>query len=169
MGSRAQTAVTKPTIADTNTTTIWAMPASTKGTSRWCVRCATRIGRGPDVTRSKAHQPDIPVAGFYAMKLVRGGVLVPVRVWFGSSFDPADGTWCDRSHCWRACVDGEQVSIWKAWPYCSGRPISEAEYRHMRSMSAHATEHETWMPEAQPMKRIDLSSLPPIYRRQKNG
>ncbi len=113
-----------------------------------------------------SYQPDLPVAGYYQMRLIRHGPFVPVRIWFGSSFDPTTGEWNDRSHFWRAAIDGEQVSIWRVWPTCSGRPITETEYRHLRAMSHHAAAHETWMPEAQPHKRIDLNALPPIYRKK---
>ncbi len=110
-----------------------------------------------------SHQPDRPVAGFYQMRLVRGGPLVPVRIWFGEPFDPCTGEWCERSHRWRAAIDGEQVSIWRAWPSCSGRPISEGDYRFMRAMSAHARTYEPGLPQANPLKPIDLNAMAPIF------
>jgi hypothetical protein len=104
-------------------------------------------------------QPDQPIVGCYLMRLVRHGVMVPVRIWFGPSFDPASGEWCDRSHRWRACIDGEQIDIWQAWPACSGCPISAAEYAFRRCRSAHMRAHEPHMPEANPRRAVDHDML----------
>lgn len=105
------------------------------------------------------NEPDKPVAGFYQTRLVRGGPFVAVRVWFGQPYDPATGEYCDRSYRWRAAIDGEQVDVWRVWPACSGRPISEGEYRYLRTMSAHAKTYEPMMPEASPRKPIDWNRL----------
>lgn len=110
-----------------------------------------------------SHQPDKPVAGFYQMRLVKGGPFVPVRIWFGTSFDPATGEWNDRSHHWRACIDGQQVDIWRAWPGCSGRAISEGEYRYMRATTAHAKAYEPGLPQANPKAPIDLNRMAPLF------
>jgi len=107
--------------------------------------------------------PDMPVAGFYKTRLVRGGPWCPVRIWHGPSFDPATGEWCARSHAWRACLNGEQVDIWRVWPGCSGRPIGEAEYRYLRAVGAHATAHEPDMPEARPWMPVDLGAMRPLF------
>lgn len=109
------------------------------------------------------NQPDIPREGFYRMRRVRNGPFVAVRIWFGQPYDPATGEYCDRSYCWRAAIDGVQVGIWDVWPACSGRPICEGDYRFMRAMSTHAKAHEPGMPQANPFKPINLSTLPPIF------
>jgi len=110
-----------------------------------------------------SHQPDQPVAGFYKMRLVRGGPFVAVRVFFEASRDPATGDVCDRSPRWQASIDGREADIWRAWPYCSGRPIDQAEYDYLLAVSAHARKHDPSMPEAVPGKPIDMNKLKPIF------
>lgn len=109
------------------------------------------------------HQPDKPVAGFYRMRLIRNGPFVPVRIWYGPSFDPATGDWCDRSPMWRCCIGGKQESIWRAWPQCAGRPISEVEYRYMRASEDHASKFEPDMPQARPWEPINLQTMRPVF------
>lgn len=110
-----------------------------------------------------APNPGQPIAGYYRMRLVRGGPFVPVRIYFGPSFDPATGEWCDRSHFWRAILDGEQADIWRVWPACSGRPICEGDYRYMRAMSAHARAHEPGLPQANPTAPINLGAMRALF------
>ena len=45
-----------------------------------------------------------PREGYYAMTMVRGGVLVPVRIWFGPAV--INGEEQDRGHDWRCEIDG---------------------------------------------------------------
>lgn len=110
-------------------------------------------------------EPDKPIEGFYEMRLVRGGPWCPVRIWHGMPFDPATGEWCERQEKWRACLNGEQVDVWRCWPGCSGHPISEADYRHMRAAQNYAVTFEADLPAANPHRKIDLDTLPPIYKR----
>jgi len=112
-------------------------------------------------------QPDVPVAGHYAMRLVRGGPLVPVKIWFGLPI--VDGEEQDRSLRWCVEVDrkttskDELISIDRAWPWCAKNPISEADYNFMVAHADWAIEHQRDHPKAQPRKAVDYHSLKPRF------
>lgn len=118
-----------------------------------------------------------PIAGYYAMQMVRKGPLVPVRIWFGPAI--IDGEEQDRSHDWRCEIDGRTdfiegdktldgyscrvaLPIDRAWPFCARRPIGEAEYRFLVDDSRWAKDHDRHNPKASPRKAVDWlkSSLP---------
>lgn len=113
-------------------------------------------------------------AGFYQMRLVKGGIFVAVRLWLG--FGKQDGRELDddgkpnptiaRGWQWRAMLDGVEVHPWKVWPGCSGEPITEAEYRYLLARRDHAVKHDTDSPFASPRQpvnwltaKIDFSDL----------
>jgi hypothetical protein len=103
-------------------------------------------------------QPDVPVAGWYQMRLVRGGPLVPVRIWHGLPI--VDGEEQDRSPRWCVEVDGETtrrgelLDITQVWPWCAREPISEADYRFMVAHSRWA-KTQPHHPKATPRRPID--------------
>jgi len=115
-----------------------------------------------------------PIAGHYAMKLARGGVRVPVRIWYGLAI--IDGETQDRAPGWFCEIDGRSdrwerdadtgyrcrvpLEIDRAWPYCGGEPITEAEYRFLVADAAHAREWRPDHPKAQPRKAVDFNTLP---------
>lgn len=102
-------------------------------------------------------------AGFYQMKLVKGGIFVPVRLWQG--FGKQDGRELDddgaptpviaRGWIWRAMLDGVEVHPWKVWPDCSGEPITEEEYRFLLARRHHAMAHDPQSPFASPRQKVD--------------
>lgn len=104
-------------------------------------------------------QPDVPVAGWYAMRLVKGGPMVSVRIWFGLPI--IDGEEQDRSPRWCVEIDGkttwrgELIPIAKAWPWCAKDPIAEADYRFMTSLTEWAVRHMASHPAASPRTPID--------------
>ena len=122
-------------------------------------------------------RPDVPVAGHYAMPLVKGGLAVPIRIWFGQPV--IDGEEQDRSPRWCVEVDGQPErweadeetgyrcrvprDVFEVWPYCARQPISEREYRFLLKRAAWAREHAPHHPAANPRERIDVRALPPAF------
>lgn len=110
-----------------------------------------------------------PRAGYYAMTMVRNGVIVPVRIWYGNAI--VDGEEQDRGHDWRCEIDGrtdfiegdKAAGYWcrvalpidRAWPYCARRPITAAEYQYLVAHAGWAREHAPDHPKAQPRKPVD--------------
>jgi hypothetical protein len=85
-----------------------------------------------------AFDPDVPTAGFYRARLVRGGPFVALRFWLGLPFDPETGEELDRTPRWQCRLNGvELVDVFRFWPGCARDPISREE--HDRLCDLHRT------------------------------
>lgn len=104
--------------------------------------------------------PDLPIAGWYKMRLRSGGVFVGVRVWFGAPLDPINGTELDRSHRWQATANGGYIDLDRAWPKCAGDPITEAEHDYLVKLQAWGEANAPASPQANPDKRVDFLTAP---------
>lgn len=104
-----------------------------------------------------------PVAGFYAMRMVKGGVRCPVHIWYGPPHDPVTGEELDRSWRWQATLDGHPAELDTVWPYCAREPIDQAEHDYLVSLRCWAVEHAPETPEAAPRQAVDLGSMPPAF------
>jgi len=109
---------------------------------------------------------DVPEAGYYKRRFVRGGPWVACQIWFGAPMDPVTGEPLERSHRWQARVDGELVTdemrVLDTWISCAGNPISPEEYERMIAKSGDAVYSEPTAPEANPRNRVDLRAMRPI-------
>ena len=101
-----------------------------------------------------------PVAGYYRMKLISGGVLVGIKLWYGPPTDPDTGEEMDRSWRWQAHANGRYIDFDRAWPKCTGDPVDEQEYRYLSSLQEWGERHAPTSPEANPQKRIDWLTAP---------
>lgn len=118
---------------------------------------------------------DSPRPGFYSVRLVRGGIVVGARIWFGQPI--IDGEVQDRRH--RLCIevdgrtdylardqDGNVVGrvpldVDERWPYL--RDITEAEYNFLARRRVWATQHAPDHPAADARKAIDIRKLKPAW------
>lgn len=112
-----------------------------------------------------------PSAGFYATRLVRGGIEVPAMVWHGCPV--IDGERQDRSTRWCIALDGKSCRFDKEqqcrvpldaldhWPL--RRRITAREYAFLRRRTRWAHEHAPEHPAANPYAPIDLNALPPRF------
>lgn len=105
-------------------------------------------------------RPDVPVAGYYRMKLRRGGMYVAVRIWHGPPHDPVTGEELDRSWRFQATINGEPAELDRVWPSCAGEPITEAEAAYLTNLQAWGREHAPDSPQANPHRKVDLLSAP---------
>lgn len=70
-------------------------------------------------------------AGFYRMRLVRGGPFVPVRIWIEAVTDPKTGELAEPER-FRAEIEGIEVSpqqVADRWTHMT--PISSAEFKQL--------------------------------------
>ncbi len=104
-----------------------------------------------------------PTAGLYRMRLVKGGPWCAVRIWNGFGNDPVTGEILERCWIWRAEINGREVVIDRAWPWCAGHPITQPELEYLLAMHRHATKHAPHMPEANPREKIDLHKMPTLF------
>lgn len=118
-----------------------------------------------------------PTPGYYAMRLVKEGPRVAVRIWWGLAI--IDGEEQDRGEDWRCEIDGKTdyveserdvgyrcrvpLPIDRAWPFCAKEPIDRSEYLYLTTMASHAKAHDPSHPAAAPRERIDVSKMAPIF------
>lgn len=105
--------------------------------------------------QAEGFNPDVPVAGFYRAKLVKGGMLVGIRIWFGAPLDPVTGEELDRSHRWQALANDRYVELERVWPGCGGDPITEREYRFLAAQQDWGVQHAPDSAQADPTRRVD--------------
>jgi hypothetical protein len=103
---------------------------------------------------------DVPRAGFYKLRLVRGGVHVGVRLWEGPPLDPVTRRPLDRSWRWQACCDGRLCPVDRVWPWCVGEPIGEDEYRWLLADRRWARSWAPGLPEANPREPVSFRVIP---------
>lgn len=89
---------------------------------------AQRAFANKEAYGARAFKTDEPTAGFYAMRMVAGGVLGGIEIWHGPPRDPVTGEIMDRSWRWQATFNGEYIDLDWVWPICAKRPIDRKEY-----------------------------------------
>lgn len=118
-----------------------------------------------------------PIPGLYTTRLVKGGPLVTVRIWFGNAI--IDGEEQDRGHDWRVEIDGKTchwekddetgyrcrvpLHVDRAWPYCLANKIDRPTYDYMRAHADWAKSNAPSHPSANPRQAVDLSKTAPIF------
>jgi hypothetical protein len=102
-----------------------------------------------------------PISGHYKMRLGKKAAWSAVRIWLGQFID--DNGDPRGMFCWRAEINGREVDIHDAWPYCAGRRIDKAEYDYMRSVHEWAASDAPHSPEANPRKPVDFIRMPTIF------
>ena len=71
-----------------------------------------------------------PVPGFYAVRLVKDGPLLPLRIYIEREFDEAGDQMADDVV--KCLVDGREADWRRHWPYCASKPITAQQYERMR-------------------------------------
>lgn len=123
--------------------------------------------RSPGRRARQHHVITEPVAGYYRRRLVKGGVWMPVKLWFGPPLDPETGEELDRSWRWQA-MDGDKLvagdaEIQDVWTRCCREPINATEYFYLVADRAWCRENAPHLPEASPHKPIDLNQIQPLF------
>lgn len=104
--------------------------------------------------------PDVPIEGFYTMKLRAGAVRAGIHIWFGPPLDPIDGTELDRAPRWQATANGAPISLEWVWPKCADSPDEASEVAHRIATQEWAKQHAPNSALADPKRRIDLLTEP---------
>lgn len=104
--------------------------------------------------KSDAPRIDTPIAGYYRVKLVKGGPWTSARLWYGLPRDPITGEELDRSPRWMGERGGQPCELEDLWPFCHGNEIDQAEYDYLAAVEKWAT-NAPGAPEHDPRKAID--------------
>lgn len=103
-----------------------------------------------------------PIPGHYVRRLVRGGVLVPVRIFYIDGDRDDDGElMSDQLLCCE--VAGERRCPFTEWMYVAGHEITEDDYNYRMAILRHVQEHEPDAPERTPNAPVDLSKMKPLF------
>lgn len=130
------------------------------------MRDATPYAEGRDWTAPagyEAFSPDLPVAGFYRMRLRSGGVHAGIKVWHGAPLDPETGEEMDRGWRWQALANGSYIDLDRVWPACAREPITEIEYNRLTGLRAWAVQHAPESGIADPTRPLDLLKSPLVF------
>lgn len=103
---------------------------------------------------------DRPQEGWFRTRLVKGGPLVPARIWRSVATDPLTGEALDRSPILQAEINGKPIDPYELWPRVADRRITEAEFKFMTADSEWCQRHAPNEPAANPGKPIDLRTAP---------
>jgi hypothetical protein len=103
--------------------------------------------------------PNVPEAGWYKRRLVRGGMFVPAKIWLEQHIDPETGELIADSR-WLCEVANIRKDPDEQWEWLSGHPISEADFRFMMAERCWAAEHAPYDPVANPRKPVDWRTAP---------
>jgi len=128
-----------------------------------------------------------PVPGFYLVRLVKGGPLMPVKIEWKMServmcdecagtgqvdVNIAEGVECDGCHgqglvptdddLLLARVGLETYSGFELWLRCAGNDIGLREYNRRMADLVDTHKHARDRPEARPREPVNLATMPPI-------
>ena len=117
----------------------------------------------PQGKRGAARDITRPMPGYWAVRLTRGGPLVPAAiVWERSTYEPDNPTnLLDRSAILTGYIGGKMVSPSEVWER-KGKPITKAEYEFELKDAAWAKDFAPQEPKAQPERYVDLREIAPI-------
>lgn len=107
---------------------------------------------------SKPPIHDLPQAGWYQRRLVKGGPFVAGEIWLDQAVDDSgELTEPERLRC---LVDGKERDPADQWLWLCNNPISRDEFRFMTRTANWARVHAPSEPEANPKEAIDWNALP---------
>jgi len=92
----------------------------------------------PSRKAGAAYSPELPVAGFYRIRLKQGGPFVALQIWLGPVLDPDTGEEMEgRGFRWQARLNGhELVPLGDFWPARVRDRITQEEHQKLCALSA---------------------------------
>lgn len=109
-----------------------------------------------------------PEPGFYRLRLVKKGPMVPCRIRHEPPRDPETGEFLDRSWYWHGDMAGQDdpdpspeptQRVWRIW-LSNHKPIEEAEYNFLVAEIVWAKQYAPEEPNANPRSPVKLKTVP---------
>lgn len=104
------------------------------------------------------HIGEEPQCGWFKRSLVKGGPLVPARIWMYQPTDESGDLIGDETL--QCEVDGKFADPEQQWSWLCGNPISEAAFKHLTALRQWSDQHAPDEPYANPRKPIDWLKVP---------
>lgn len=160
------------------------LTSTIKQSPQWWTRVGGdgTAGQDPESWRgrrpARRHPDEPPLAGAYRLRLVRGGVAVPARIWIVEHRDPHEKCLMAdvEYHAERGDAAGmvhlgmtpdaalePPRSVFELWDAIGLEVIPWETYHAMVALQAHAISREQDLAEAQPRRRIDRLTQPTIF------
>ena len=100
-----------------------------------------------------------PECGWFLVRLVKDGPLLPARIWLEQDIDDDTGELLDdeKLRCQVIYLDKDPEE-W--WPRLCTRPISQERYDYLMALGDWAAENETTNPMVQPFKKVSAKDIP---------
>lgn len=121
-------------------------------TTLYAWHMAALAGEEPAITED-------PQCGWYARRLVKGGPLVPARIWLEQDVNEATGE-LHSDEMLRCDVAGRAEDPFEAWTWLARHPISEGDFNYLTEDSYWAAWHAPDDPVANPRQPIDFLTAP---------
>lgn len=99
---------------------------------------------------------DGPQIGWYTTRLVKGGPIVPVRMWIDQHIDMDTGELTEDERI-RCTVNGREADPERIWLWCCQHPISGQHYDNLASRIESAGPYS---PDARPHEPVDWLTVP---------
>lgn len=100
-----------------------------------------------------------PQCGWFRCRLTRGGIVVPVRIWWESERDMDTGELLS-DEVLRCQVDGRDADPYETWTWVAASPITEAEFDYLTARAVAARDSGTDHPAARPRETVDWMATP---------
>lgn len=123
------------------------------------------------MARPAARQIDKPEPGYFEMREVKGGALVPACIFIPCPFllpspDVHPDDWFsvqDRSWCYRhqALIANKPADPFRVWLWAT--PVSEERYLYLVAVLEWARQNRPDLPEANPRQQVDLRNSAPVF------
>lgn len=105
--------------------------------------------------------PNSPQCGWYKRRMIRGGPHVAAEIWMEQPVDEGGQLIGDERLCCE--IDGKPADPVDQWTFLAGRPISEKDFRHLRTLTAWTRVNAPEEPLANPNEPVDHLKTPIPY------
>lgn len=111
----------------------------------------------PEYERRRTPIADQPECGYFQRKLVKGGIMVPCRIWLEQEIGD-DGELLGAEL--RCEVNGNAADPFEQWSHICAEPIPEEYFNYLIARNRWAAWHAPGDPAANPRQPIDWLKTP---------